>query len=132
MTMHKLQDPTALLARLLLALIFVVEGWLKIRSYAGTVSYMEAQGVPGLLLPLVIATELGGGLLVAAGLFSRYAAFALAGFCLLTAIVFHRDPSEAVQFYKNLCMAGGFLMLVAFGPGRWSLDARLRSGGVSG
>lgn len=119
----KLEDLTALAGRVLLATIFVIEGWLKIRDYGATVGYMEAHGVPGALLPLAILTELGGGLLVAFGLFARGTAAGLAGFCLVTALLFHWSPDQAVHFYKNLCMAGGFLMLLAHGPGRWSLDA---------
>ena len=73
-------DSVVLIARLLLSLIFVVEGWLKISDYAGTqVAYMEANGVTGVLLPLVILTELGGGLLVAFGLFARLAAVGACG-----------------------------------------------------
>jgi putative oxidoreductase len=129
--MRHLQDLAALAGRLMLALIFVLEGALKIASYAATVDYMEAYGVPGALLPLVILTELGGGLLVAAGLFTRPAAVALAGFCLLTALFFHRDigdTNQFINFFKNLAIAGGFLTLAAFGPGGWSLDARRRRG----
>lgn len=124
-----MQDLAALVGRLLLSLLFVVEGWTTIANYSGTVGYMEAFGVPGLLLPLVILTELGGGLLVATGLFARWAALALAGFCLLTALFFHHDLADTgqfIHFFKNLAMAGGFLMLVAFGPGAWSLDRVLR------
>ena len=121
--LRALEPLAALLGRLLLSLIFVTEGWMKIQDYSGTVGYMEAQGVPGFLLPLVILTELGGGLLVAFGLFARWAAFALAGFCLLTALLFHMTPDQAVHFYKNLAMAGGFLTLAAHGPGAWSIDA---------
>lgn len=117
-------EPFAALAgRLLLSLIFVVEGWLKIFDYAATQGYMQANRVSGTLLPLVILTELGGGILVALGLFARWVALALAGFCLLTALFFHMAPDEAVHFYKNLAMAGGFLILAAQGPGGWSLDA---------
>lgn len=125
----KLQAPFALLARLLLALIFVVEGWDKLLNASGTVQYMHQHGVPGILFPLVILTELGGGLLVAFGFLTRVAALALAGFCLLTALVFHgtlADPGEAVQFYKDIGLAGGFLGLVAFGPGDWSVDGFAR------
>lgn len=124
-----MQDLAALVGRLLLSLLFVVEGWTTIANYSGTVGYMEAFGVPGLLLPLVILTELGGGLLVATGLFARWAALALAGFCLLTALFFHHDLADTgqfIHFFKNLAMAGGFLMLAAFGPGAWSLDRVLR------
>jgi putative oxidoreductase len=110
----------------MLALLFVLEGAIKLGSYSATIGYMEAYGVPGVLLPLVILTELGGGLLVAAGLFARLAALALAGFCLLTALFFHRDIGTTepfIHFFKNVAIAGGFLMLAALGPGGWSLDA---------
>jgi len=130
--MQNLQNLVVLLARLLLAFIFVDEGWLKIANYTGTVGYMESFGVPGILLPLVILTELGGGLLVAFGLFARYAAFALAGFALLTALFFHwnfGDPDQVIHFMKNLAIAGGFLLLTAFGAGAWSLDTWRRGHG---
>ncbi len=124
--MQNLQNPLALIARLLLAFIFVYDGWLALSDYAGTASYMESSGVSGRLLPLVILTELGGGLLVAFGLFARCAGFALAGFCLLAALLFHRnfaDFGEKIHFMKDFAISGGFLLLTAFGPGGWSLDA---------
>ena len=123
--MARFQAPLALLARLCLAYIFIVEGWEKIEAYAATGSYMEANGVSPMLLPLVIVTELGAGLLVAVGFATRYAAFALAGFCLLTALLFHYDFSnveQVINFNKNIAIAGGFLTLIAFGPGAWSID----------
>lgn len=125
--MATLTDAALAAARLLLSLLFVVEGWLKIRNYAGVLDYMAGHGIPGVLLPAVIALELGGGLLVAAGLFTRWAALALAGFCLLTALLIHgnvADGNEFIQFGKNLGIAGGFLALAVAGAGRWSLDAR--------
>jgi putative oxidoreductase len=121
--LRALEAPAALIGRLLLALIFVVEGSLKISDYAGTQGYMEAAGVPGAVLPLVILTELGGGILVAVGLLTRLAAIGLMGFCLLAALLFHMAPDQSVHFYKNLAMAGGFLTLAAHGAGSWSLDA---------
>ncbi len=124
--MQGLQALVVLVARLLLATIFVVDGWMAIANYSGTVGYMESYGVPGVLLPLVILTELGGGLLVAVGLFARCAGVALAGFSLLAAIFFHRnfgDLDQAIHFMKNMAMAGGLLLLVGFGAGAWSLDA---------
>jgi putative oxidoreductase len=124
--MQNLQNLFVLAARLLLAFIFVVEGWLKIADYSGTLGYMDSFGVPGIMLPLVILTELGGGLLVAVGLFARFAAFALAGFALLTALFFHwnlGDQEQVIHFMKNLAIAGGFLLLTANGAGAWSLDA---------
>ena len=124
--MTKLQAPLSLAARFLLAFIFIVEGWSKIGYYEGTLQYMENHGVPGELLPLVILTELGGGLLIACGFQTRLAALALGGFCILTAALFHRniaDVSEFIQFNKDLAIAGGFLLLVSFGAGGWSIDA---------
>ena len=87
---------------------------------------MENHGVPGLLLPLVILTELGGGLLIVCGFQARLAALALSGFCTLTALLFHgdlTDLNELIHFNKDIAIAGGFLVLVAFGAGGWSLDA---------
>lgn len=116
-------NPLLLLARAMLAYIFIVEGFAKIGAFAGVAGYMEAHGVPSLLLPVVIATELGGGLLVLFGFLTRWAAIALAGFCLLTAILFHAGADQAIEMQKNIAMAGGFLALAAAGAGGWSLDA---------
>ncbi|KZE29610.1 DoxX family protein [Crenobacter luteus] len=116
-----------LLARALMALIFIVAGVGKLGAgYAGTQGYMEAMGVPGFLLPLVILTELGGGLALLAGFQARIAAFLLAGFSLASALIFHTNFAEQVQsimFMKNLAMAGGLLMVTLHGAGAFSLDA---------
>jgi putative oxidoreductase len=112
----------------MLVFIFINEGWGKIGNYQGTAQYMESHGVPGLLLPLVILTELGGGLLVASGLLTRLAALALSAFCVLAAVLFHADladSNEFIEFGKDIAIAGGFLSLVAFGAGEWSLDGLL-------
>ncbi len=118
--------PLLVIARAMHAYIFIAEGVGKIGDYAGVVGYMQAHGVDGRLLPLVVVTELGGGLCVLAGLVTRWAAVALFGFCVLTAFFFHRGPDEAIQFEKNLAIAGGFLILAVFGPGHWSIDAWLQ------
>jgi len=115
--------PLVLLARAMLAYIFLVEGVGKIANYAGVAGYMQAHGVNGRLLPLVILTELGGGLLALFGLKTRWAAIALFGFCLLTALFFHTAADQTVELQKNVAMAGGFLALAILGPGPWSLDA---------
>lgn len=121
--------PLGLLARAMLAYIFIVDGVEAIGNYAGVVQYMQANGVDGRLLPLVILTELGGGLLVLFGLKTRWAAIALAGYCWLTALFFHLGADQAMHFDKNIAMAGGFLALAILGPDPWSLDAwRARAG----
>ena len=114
--------PLLVMARAMLAYIFIVEGVGKIGGYAAVADYMLAHGVSSSLLPPVILTELGGGLLVLLGLATRWAAIALFGFCLLTAFIFHMGADQAIHFQKNVAMAGGFLALVVAGPGAWSLD----------
>ena len=125
--MTAIQNLSAPLGRLLLSLIFVVSGVGKIGAYAGTQAYMDSMGVPGVLLPLVIILEVLGGLAIIVGWQARIAAFLLAGFCLLSAVLFHGnigDQGEQIQFLKNLGLAGGFLLIVAHGAGAWSLDNR--------
>ena len=122
-----LQNSAALAGRILLALIFIISGYGKIGGYAGTLGYMEAMGVPGALLPLVIALEILAPIAIIVGYRARIAAFLLAGFSIVSAMLFHRavgDPTQAIMFMKNLALAGGFLFLVARGAGDWSLDAR--------
>lgn len=126
--MDKMKDVALLVGRVLLALMFVIAGWSKIGGYAGTQGYMEAMGVPGALLPLVILLELGGGLAVVLGLFTRTLSVLLAGFCVVAAVIFHYQPADQMQmimFMKNLSVAGGFLALAAAGAGAFSVDARL-------
>jgi putative oxidoreductase len=114
------------IGRILLAAVFVVEGWSKLRGYDAAAAYMNRFGVPGILLPAVIALELGGGLMIAAGWQTRRAAAALAVFCILAAVLFHgnvADKSQLLHFEKNLAIAGGLLALTVVGAGRWSVDA---------
>ena len=116
----------SLLGRTGLSLIFIISGLGKIAAYAGTQQYMASAGVPGALLPLVIALELGGGLAILAGLFTRWTALALAAFTLVAAALFHNNLGDQVQgimFWKNVAIAGGFLLLAANGAGAFSLDA---------
>lgn len=125
--MNTLVNLAAPLGRLFLAFMFVAAGADKIFNYAGTQGYMESMGVPGALLPLVIITELVGGLVIILGWQTRIVAFLLAGFSILTAIIFHADFANQIQmtmFMKNISIAGGFLMLVANGAGAFSIDNR--------
>jgi putative oxidoreductase len=120
-----LRDAVIFIARAMMAYIFIVEGYGKIVHYSGVAGYMVEHGVPSLLLPLVILTELGGGLMILSGLTTRWAAIALSGFAVLAALIFHGDSADAgqvINFQKNLAIAGGFLILAASGPGAWSLD----------
>ncbi|KAB2914145.1 MAG: DoxX family protein [Hyphomicrobiaceae bacterium] len=117
----------ALVGRLLLAAIFIQSGWGKIGGYDATAIYMGKAGVPGTLLPLVIAVELLGGILIVIGWQTRLAAIGLAVFTVLTAVFFHMnfgDRMQTIQFMKNLAIAGGFLALAAGGAGAWSVDGR--------
>ena len=120
-----LSDMAALAARLLVASLFVPEGWGKINGYADTQSYMAQFGVEPRLAPLVIALEFGGGLALALGGATRPLALALGVFSLLAALIFHQgaDFSEALEFHKDFAIAGGLFALAALGAGAWSLDA---------
>ncbi len=125
--MNSQQNLADFAGRVLISAIFLVSGLGKVAGYAGAQGYMAAMGVPGALLPLVIALELGGAIAIIVGYRTRLAAFLLAGFCVLSALIFHRalgDQLQFVMFMKNLAIAGGFLLLLARGPGEWSLDAR--------
>jgi len=116
-----------LLGRILISLMFLTSGIGKISGYAATQAYMESVGVPGLLLPLAIVVEVVGALAVIVGWRTRWAAAALAGFCIISALLFHADfsdQSQMISFMKNISIAGGFLVIFAFGAGPLSLDGR--------
>ena len=116
-----------LVGRVLLCLLFLITGLIKIGTYAEMVAYMSSHGVPTVLLPAVIATETLGALAVAFGWKTRVVAFLLAGYSLLTALIFHHDFSDQIQmlmFLKNVSIAGGFLLVLANGAGPISLDSR--------
>ena len=123
--MDKLQALSAPIGRLLLSMIFIFSGFTKITGYAATQGYMEAMGVPGMLLPLVIAVELFGGLAILFGFKARLVAILMAGFSVVSALLFHQfwiDESQMNPFMKNIAMAGGFLMIFAHGAGAYSID----------
>ena len=112
--------------RLLLGQLFLLSGLYKLSSYAATAGYMQSAGVPVALLPLVIATELGGGLAVILGFKTRFGAFLLAGFTFIAGLIFHNhfaDPVQQQQFMKNITIVGGLLVVVARGAGALSIDA---------
>ena len=115
------------IGRVLMSVIFIQAGINKMFGYAGAQGYMEAAGVPGALLPLVILLEAGGGLALLLGFFTRWLALAFAGYCVLAALLFHLHPDDQMQmisFMKNITIAGGFLVLAGAGPGALALDNR--------
>ncbi|MGA7595113.1 MAG: DoxX family protein [Gallionella sp.] len=117
-----------LAARLLAAAIFIIAGYGKLGAgYAATQGYMASAGVPGALLPLVIALELGGGLSLLLGFQTRLVSFMLALFCVAAALIFHEGASQQIMFMKNFAMAGGLLAFTVFGGGRASLDGESRT-----
>ncbi len=125
--MNKLQDLSAPIGRIFLAAIFIMSGLGKITNYAGTQGYMDAMGVPGVMLPLVIILEVLGGIAILIGFKARFVAFLMAGFSVVSAILFHADFGDQTQlnmFMKNIAIAGGFLLIVAHGAGAYSLDNR--------
>lgn len=116
--------------RVFISAIFLTSGFSKITGYEGTQAYMDAMGVTGTLLPLVIAVEIVAALAIIVGWRTRVFAFLLAGFSLVTAAVFHADLGDQIQsimFMKNVAIAGGFLFLVANGPGAFSIDTRAQN-----
>ena len=129
-----IQNVTILVGRILLGLLFILSGFGKIAGFEGTVGYIASQhlALPTVLAVLTIVVELGGGLALMAGLYTRQAVVALAVFSLLTAVVFHNfwaapqgeQMMQQINFMKNLAIAGGMLVVAAFGPGRLSVDAR--------
>ena len=126
-----LQSWTELAGRLLLGVLFLFSGLGKITGYAATAGYMSAMGVPTGLLPVVIVLEVLGSLLLFVGWKTRIVAFLLAGFSLLSAVIFHAnfaDQIQLVMFLKNVSIAGGLLLIVANGAGTYSIDSRQRSG----
>ena len=132
--LNNLQNPLALAGRILLALIFITSGISKITGFNGTVGYIASAGVPmaSIAAALSIVVELGGGLAVAFGFMTRWAALALAVFSVVVGFIFHtywavpadQVMMQQINFWKNISIAGGFLVLAAFGPGAISIDAK--------
>ena len=132
--LNSFQNPLALIGRILLALMFVLAGFSKIGGFAGTVGYMQAKGIPAasVLAVLTIVLELGGGLALVFGFYTRWAALALGLFTLLVTFIFHNfwaqpEAQQMIQqlmFMKNISVVGGMFVLAAFGAGAFSLDAK--------
>jgi putative oxidoreductase len=120
-------DAVVLLGRVLMAAIFLWSGYGKAMAPSATIGTFGHLGLPapGLAYVVALIVEIGGGLLVLVGAKARPAAFILAAWCIATALTAHYHPGvreQMINFMKNLCMAGGFLQLAVFGPGRFSVD----------
>lgn len=131
--MHK-DSILTLIGRITLAAIFVIFGFTKIGTFTGMVAYASASGVPFPELAIVIAiiVELLGGLMIAVGYKTKWAALAIAIFLIPVTYYFHRnfaDPVNMTMFWKNASIFGGMLVLAASGAGRYSLDARFTKKG---
>jgi putative oxidoreductase len=129
----RVRQVTELAARVLLATLFLFSGLGKVWQYSATAGYMESTGVPGELLPLAIALETLGAVAIMLGWQTRIVSFLMAGFTLLTAVIFHgnvSDPGQLVHFLKNLSILGAFLLLIANGAGPLSIDGRAGRGGA--
>ncbi len=127
--MDKATTYAAPLARLLLAILFLLAGYGKLMNPAGTIGYIASAGLPlpQLGYAIALAAELGGGLLILVGYQTRIIAPLMALFVLATALCFHNnfaDPVQVTNFLKNIAIAGGFLALMANGAGMWSIDNR--------
>ena len=123
----------ALIGRLLLAFIFVQAGINKLGAIGGTVATMASHGIPlpNILVWGAVVLEIGGGLLLATGLLTRWAALALGTYTLALALIFHaywlapaaEARTQHALFFSHVAIIGGMLVVVAFGAGACSLDA---------
>lgn len=118
-----------LIGRILMSIIFILAGFGKLTDIAGTAAYFSSYNLPAPTVTAVIIglVELVGGLAVLVGFQTRIAAYLLALFAVASALVAHMNWSDMMQlinFQKNLAIAGGFLILAAYGAGAYSIDAR--------
>jgi putative oxidoreductase len=125
----KLESIMPFVGRLAIASFFLSSGISKLGAPEATIAYISSVGLPLAPLGLVIAVavEIFGSALLILGLFTRPVAILMAAFCVATAAFFHAqfsDQAQVIHFFKNIAITGGFLQIVAFGPGWLSLDAR--------
>ena len=116
--------------RLLLSALFLIEGVGKITVQEDVIMYMEDYGVPGVLFVPATVLEILFPLLLIVGYRTKWAAAVMALFTFSVAIIFHTDFSEKMQmifFLKDIAIAGGFMLIVAYGPGKISLDHYFKS-----
>jgi|SRR5690606_35992719 len=125
--MSGLQTYLPVIGRVLLSIIFLMSGIGKITGTEFYVGYMEAFGVPGILIWPTIVLEIVGAIMLIVGYQTRWAAAALGAFTLVSGLIFHTnfaDQNEMINFMKNLAITGGFLYVIAYGAGAFSVDNR--------
>ena len=117
-----------LVGRVFISLVFLLSGINKIGNYEGSVGWMESFGMPGIFLIPAIILEIVAPILIIIGYKVKIAAALLSVFCIVTALIFHTDFSNQMQFVsfmKNMALAGGFLFLVINGTKDFSLERKL-------
>ena len=118
-----------LIGRILISALFLLNGIFKINNYDGTTGWMESFGMPGILIIPAIILEIAGPILIIIGYKTKLAAGLLSIFCIATAVIFHNDFSDQMQFtsfLKNIALAGGFLLIVVNGAKDFSLDNKFK------
>tara|TARA_B100001175_G_scaffold120094_1_gene102204 strand:- start:16 stop:393 length:378 start_codon:yes stop_codon:yes gene_type:complete len=116
-----------LLGRILISALFLINGVFKISNYDGTVGWIESFGLPGILIVPAIILEIIGSIMIILGFKVKIAAGFLSLFCIATAIIFHNEFSDQIQFasfLKNIALAGGFLFIVVNGTKDFSIDKK--------
>ena len=117
-----------LIGRVFISFVFLLSGFNKIGSYEGTVNWMESFDIAGIFLIPSIILEIAAPILIMVGYKVKISAALLSLFCIATALIFHNDFSNQMQFIsfmKNIALSGGFLFLVVNGAKDFSLDKKL-------
>ena len=132
---ERIRDEALLIARILLAVLFLVFGWGKLTDYSGTVAYMTQSGapLPSVAALVAIVIEFFGAIALILGAWTRPLAVLLAFFTLAAGLIGHRYWTmtgadrfmNMINFYKNVSLMGGFFLLYVTGAGKFSIDARL-------
>jgi len=135
---EQIRDPLLLISRILMMILFVVFGWGKLTGYSGTIAYFSQTGVPlpSLAAPIAVIMELGVGIAIILGLFTRPLAILLGLYALATGVLAHHfwdmsGPEQVdaeIHFFKNVSIMSGLFLLYLTGAGRFSLDEKLKLG----
>ena len=128
MLLRSIENLIDLIARIFISLLFLINGYSKVIYFDGTISWMESYGLPGFFIYPAILLEIIAPLLLIIGYKTKISSVMLAGFCIVTALIFLNDFSEQSQlngFFKNIGLSAGFLFLAINGSKKFSLDYKL-------